>query len=61
MAENKTSNAQIKASRNWEKKNPEKAKAGWYRRTARTFIKKYAQKEDLEEFINLINEKIKEL
>ncbi len=38
MSENKTSNAQIKASRNWEKKNPEKAKAGWYRRTARAFL-----------------------
>lgn len=38
MSENKTSNAQIKASRNWEKKNPEKAKAGWYRRMARAFL-----------------------
>lgn len=54
MKDNKTSEAQIKASRNWEKNNPEKARYGSYKRTARLFIRKYAEKEDLQELEELI-------
>ncbi|HHX67933.1 MAG: hypothetical protein WAO56_10230 [Miniphocaeibacter sp.] len=55
----KTSDAQLKATRNWEKRNKEKAKIGSYRRTARLFIKTYATLEDIEELKGLIDERIK--
>ncbi|MDU5095397.1 MAG: hypothetical protein E6237_00975 [Peptostreptococcus anaerobius] len=51
---NKTSEAQKKASRNWEQKNKEKAKIGSYKRTARLFINKHSNLDDLEELKNLI-------
>ncbi len=47
---NKTTNSQIKASRNWEKKNRKKATIDSYRRTAKLYIKDYATKEDMQEF-----------
>lgn len=46
----KTSDAQKKASRAWEARNPEKAKVDRYRRTARLFIRNYATESDMEEF-----------
>lgn len=52
---NKTSDAQIKASRKWEEKNKEKARAQSYKRTARKFIKNHAQIEDLDELETLIS------
>lgn len=48
--EKKTSEAQIRASRAWEKRNPEKTKMDNYRRTARLFIKTYATRQDMAEF-----------
>lgn len=57
----KTSEAQKKASRNWEKKNPEQAKVGSYRRSARLFIRSYAQEEDLQELERLIAERREQL
>ena len=48
--ENKTKKSQIKASRNWEKKNRKKATVDSYRRTAKLYIKNYATKEDMQEF-----------
>ena len=57
----KTSDAQVRASRNWEKKNPERARKISYRSSARTFIKKWADLEDLEELKMLISQKEKEL
>lgn len=48
--EKKTSEAQIRASRAWEKRNPEKTKMDNYRRTARLFIKTYATKRDMADF-----------
>lgn len=47
---NKSINSQIKASRNWEKKNRKKATIDSYRRTAKLYIKDYATKEDMQEF-----------
>lgn len=47
---NKSTNSQIKASRNWEKKNRKKATIDSYRRTAKLYIKDYATEEDMKEF-----------
>ncbi|MDK8278022.1 hypothetical protein [Peptostreptococcus anaerobius] len=57
----KTSDAQIKASRNWEQKNKEKAKIGSYKRTARLFINKHSSLDDLEELKILIKKREEEL
>lgn len=57
----KTSDAQIKASRNWEKNNRSKATINSYRRTAKMFIRKYAEIDDLDELQELINLRRKEL
>ena len=48
------SKAQTKASRTWEKKNPERARYMRYKSTAKTFIRKYVTQEDLEELKKLI-------
>lgn len=56
----KTSEAQLNATRNWEKKNKEKARISSYKRTARLFVNKHATKEDLEELKELIDKKILE-
>lgn len=48
------SKAQTKASRAWEKKNPERARYMRYKSTAKTSIRKYVTQEDLEELKNLI-------
>ena len=48
--ENKTSDAQIKASRKWEEKNKEKARHGSAKRSAKSFIKNHATLEELDEF-----------
>ncbi|MDD7383632.1 MAG: hypothetical protein PUG22_04640 [Peptoniphilaceae bacterium] len=61
MTEDKTSKAQIKASRKWEYKNRKKSTIDNYKRTARMFIKKHAKIEDLDELMGLIEEKKKEL
>lgn len=57
----KTSDAQIKASRNWEQKNKEKAKIGSYKRTARLFINKHSRLDDLEELKILIKKREEDL
>lgn len=57
MGEKKTSEAQLKASRNWEKKNRKKATIASYKRSARTFIRNHAEFEDLEELKQLIEER----
>lgn len=61
MADNKTSDAQIRASRNWENRNRKKATIDGYRRTARMFIRKHAKEEDLRELEGLIEAKRKEM
>ena len=53
ISENKTSKAQVRASRNWEKNNPEKTKYIKYRSSARTFARHWADDEDMEEIMNV--------
>lgn len=48
------SKAQTKASRAWEKRNPERTRYMRYKSTAKTFIRKYVTQEDLEELKTLI-------
>lgn len=58
---NKTRRSQLNATRRWEKKNPERTKYMAARRQARSFIRNYATKEDLDELEKLIEEKRKNL
>ena len=53
MDNKKTSSAQMKATNNWRKKNPDQAKYGSYRSTARTFARHWATKEDIDEIIEI--------
>lgn len=61
MTEKKTSEAQIRATRNWEKKNPEKARKASYRRSGRNYILNYADEDDLKEVEGWIEERRKNL
>lgn len=45
----KTSEAQIRATRNYEKRNREQTRINGYKRTARLFVKTYATEEDMKE------------
>ena len=54
---NKTSQAQIRATRNYEKRNKETTRINNYRRTARLFVKSYASEEDMKELIRIYEEK----
>lgn len=47
--ENKTSDAQIRAVRNWEKNNADKVKYMRYKSGAKTFARYWADDEDMEE------------
>ena len=58
---NKTTDAQKKAISNWRKKNPERTKYNSYRSTSRTFIRKRAKMEDIEELRSLLNEREEQL
>ena len=53
MTENKTSNAQIKASRRWEEKNYDRKRYIRYRSNARTFVRHWANDEDIEELLEI--------
>lgn len=57
----KTSEAQKRASRAWEARNPERAKAQRYKRVARLFIRTHATEENLQELEKLIAERRQEL
>lgn len=57
----KVSQAQKKANRKWRKGNPEQARKISYRSTARTFIRNWADEEDLIELETLINERRKQI
>lgn len=52
----KVSEAQKKASRKYEELNREKTRINNYRRTARLFVKSYANEEDMQELIKIYNE-----
>lgn len=54
--ENKTTEAQRRASRIWEKNNPKRNYYLSQRRSARSFIRNYATLEDLEELKGIIDE-----
>ena len=51
---NKTSEAQIRATRKWESKNRKKTTIQSYKRSGRLFIREYASEEDLQELEELI-------
>lgn len=53
MTEKKTSDAQVKASRKWEEKNPDRKRYIRYRSNARTFVRHWANEEDLQELIEI--------
>lgn len=54
--ENKTSDAQIRASRAWEKRNPEKARYQRVKSSARTFARKYAKsRKEVEELLEIFD------
>ena len=53
MTNNKTSEAQRRASRAYEERNPEKTKIDNYKRSARTFFRHYATSDDIDELIDI--------
>ena len=57
---NKVSEAQKKASRKYEELNREQTRINNYRRTARLFVKSYANEEDMQELIKIYNENKKD-
>jgi putative phage-associated protein len=52
----RVSEAQKKASRKYEERNREQTRINNYRRTARLFVKSYANEEDMQELIKIYNE-----
>ncbi|BBN98298.1 hypothetical protein [Sporolactobacillus terrae] len=59
--EKKTSDAQIKASRNWEAKNRERKRYMSKKSTAKSFIRLDAAPDDLDELEKLIAERRRQL
>lgn len=55
MTETKTSEAQKKASKAYYEKNKERALMNNRRTAARTFVRHYATKEDMENLIEIFN------
>lgn len=53
---NKTSQAQIKATRSYEARNREQTRINSYKRTARLFVKTYASEEDMQELNKIYKE-----
>lgn len=53
MEENKTTSAQRKARSRWKKNNKGKNRLSSYRSTARTFVRHYADDEDIEELLGI--------
>lgn len=50
----KTSDAQMRATRKWQEKNPERRRYNSYKSSARSFIRNHATFEDLEELKEII-------
>lgn len=59
MGKYKTSEAQRRASKKYRKKNPERTKITSYRTTARTFVRHYATKEDMENLMEVFKKENK--
>ena len=53
MMKKKTSKAQIRASRNWEENNKEYARKKSYFRTAKTYARKHATRDEMEELMEI--------
>lgn len=61
MADNKTSKAQLEASRKWDLKNPDVKKKSRNKSGCKTYIRDWANEEDLrevEEWIRLRRERL---
>ena len=56
MVSYKTSEAQRRATRNWEKRNPERKRYLRSRSNARTFVRHSADEEDMQELIDIYKE-----
>uniref|UniRef100_UPI0009F80980 hypothetical protein n=1 Tax=Ndongobacter massiliensis TaxID=1871025 RepID=UPI0009F80980 len=59
--EKKTSDAQMRATRKWQEKNPERRRYNSYKSSARSFIRNHATEEDLQELESLIQERRQKL
>lgn len=55
----KTSPAQLAAVKRWEQANRENRRYRSYKSSARTFVRKYATTEDLNDLANMIELKLK--
>ena len=53
MTKKKTSEAQRRATKKWEEKNPKRKRYLSYRTTARTFVRHWANDKDLKELIGI--------
>ena len=53
MTDSKVSEAQRRAIKKWEEKNPERKRYLRYRTTARTFVRHWANDEDVEELLEI--------
>lgn len=53
MTEGKASDAQRRATKKWEKNNPERVKYLRNRTAARTFVRHYADDEDVAELLEI--------
>lgn len=61
MINSKTSEAQKKATQAYREKNREKTRKQSYKSSAKTFIRKYAELDELNELERLISERKKDL
>ena len=53
MKSGKSTEAQRRASRAYEDRNPEKTKIDRYKRNARTFFRHYATRDDIDELVDI--------
>lgn len=60
MEKRKVSEAQRRATKKWEKENPERKRYLRYRANARTFVRHWATEEDFEELEKIFRKRIKE-
>lgn len=57
MTDNKTSEAQLKASKKWNAKNPDIVKKSRYKSSTKIYIRDWANEEDLEQIEERIEQK----
>lgn len=55
MKENKTPKSQLDSMKAYRKRNPEKTKIAGYKSSARTYVRHYATRKDLEDLIEIFN------